>query len=70
MCVWGGIQILPVITMGEKEIRMYQIINMDETKGPSAGHVAQWPTNDALRTLALTVASQSSETLPPGVLGE
>lgn len=56
--------------MGEKEIWMYQVINMDKTKGPSAGHLAHWPTNDALRTLILTLVFQSSETLPPRVIGE
>lgn len=56
--------------MGEKEIRMDQIINMDTTTGPSAGHLAHGHTNDALRTLALTVAFQSSETLAPSVLGK
>lgn len=61
----GGVATFYLYNMGEKEIRMDQIINMDKTKGPSVGHLAHAPTDDALRTLALTVVFQSSETPPP-----
>lgn len=59
------------ITVGEKEeeIQLYQIINIDETKGQPAGHLDYWPTNDTLRTLVLTVECifQSFETFPHGL---
>lgn len=37
----------------EEEIQLYQITNIDKTKGQSAGHLDHWLTNDTLRTLLL-----------------